>query len=205
MRKLRYYYFLAFFLTLIIFVFSPLALGEEKKASLLIEPFLGLGVASYGLENKAPSAGELLNRKRFTSLAFGGKIGYGVRSFTFGLEVFKAHVLGEIEDFTLKNLRKEVFLNPLFAGVFLNSKIPLFFDIYGTLFFSHIKNQELSYIGPVVKIGLGLVKLFWVKMNIEFIYSRYFCFNSCAQFNAFYGFLSFSVPLRHKFKNEKPK
>ena len=188
--------FLVFFFLLIASAaFSHGAHG----ASLLFEPYVGVGLSKY-------------RRGSITSATLGGKIGYGFDTLTLGIDAFYLKPLNfeisQVYGHGGRALPEEWSSfsrhNSLFFGVFFSSRLPFFFDIYGSLLLSY-REKRKPILDPGLKLGLGLVEFFFIKINLEFIYSRQLCAGSCIRMDyleSLYGFLSVSMPLRHKFDGD---
>ncbi len=202
-----------YLILLAVLVLTPISQGKAH-----LEPYGNLGL-SYS--NYPPSSSG--SSDFFLNYGIGGRFGYDLFAAVFGLDIFLTsysrgntslfHSVvvnqpsqtkgfsqgGESVSILYSQLDESFY--PISLGVFGLLDLPLFFDTYGTLFYSYGKKGKQVYHGPGLKVGMSYISAFYVQLNAELQVASFFCSSStaCSQqiqdkFYILSGGLSISLP-----------
>ena len=191
----------------ILFFVSPL------KAEVYLEPYGNAGV-SY-----SPTA---MSSTIFMNGSLGSRVGYSFLSVSTGVEAFWTHygVIGNgarektydssdhsfskgfgqgINSVSLHSKIVGGSFQPWSVGLFAALKLPIWFNGYGTAFYTFGSKQAVKHHGYGVKMGLSYSLAVYVQLSLEFQWAHYICqatqCPSGPSFNIFSTALSLSVPL----------
>ena len=189
-----------------VFFFVPLF----SIADVLVEPYGGVGGAFAPSANK--KAGSF-----FMKYTAGGHLGYQISLIKVGLDLFWTHydtgrsqgvvtVRPSTQDtrgFTqatksvgIKSTDEHTAFQPLSIGVWTAVDLPLFFDVYGSLFYAFGKKDSIHHQGYGLKAGVSWSIAPHLQLNLDAKWAYYKCqpAKCVSQFSVLSALLSLSVP-----------
>ena len=172
-------------LLFVFFIFFPQA-GLSK---IYIEPYVGYSFTVIGFENFSPEVyqeseplldqvqtgiQEITSKSYYHGVTPGMRLGYTALNLAVGLD-FTFGYWKSLYKEGRSNFRGQQTINPVFPGIFVSYKLPLFFRAYAALIpLAHVRihTQDRSQVckqSRAMKLGFSYLSLPFLSINFEYL------------------------------------
>lgn len=155
-------------LTLISLLFGLALIASRANAGLYLEPYLGYETGKIKVDGTitAPAPGTVTNNDNLSGTDFGGKVGYSILLFAFGVDYMGGSLKEKTTSGTANFTTTDI-------GAFINLKVP-FIKVSATYFASSTMKYTAGHIdGSGFKVGVGFTGLPFIAINVDMIANEY--------------------------------